>query len=192
VTDRTDEQLLVLASADAAAFEEFYRRNAGTVIRFAARRCSSPNEVHDLVAAIWLQVVASIGRFDETRGTGLAWVLGIAAHLCASDARRKASEAAAMRRLAGQRILEDQDLERLEAELAAASVARSIVSAIAELPPAEREVAELTVVEGLTPDEVASAIGVNAPAVRMRLARARRKLRRAVPAAEAAWIEEVV
>ena len=192
MTAATDEQLLVAARSDPAAFEEFYRRRVGTVLRFAARRTSSPGEVRDLVAAVWLQVVASIDRFDESKGTAAAWVLGIAAHLCATDARRKAAEAAAVRRLAGQRILDEDDHERLERELAAAAVAKELLAAIADLPAAEREVAELTLVEGLSLVEAARALGVRAPAVRMRLARARRKLRRAVPAGEAVWMEEVI
>lgn len=72
VAPATDEQLLVAARSDPAAFEEFYRRHVGTVVRFAARRTSSPAEVLDLVAAVWLQVVASIDRFDETKGTAAA------------------------------------------------------------------------------------------------------------------------
>jgi RNA polymerase sigma factor (sigma-70 family) len=192
VTAATDEQLLVASRADPAAFEEFYRRNVGVVVRFAARRSSSPGEVRDLVAAVWLQVVASIDRFDETKGSAAAWVLGIAAHLCATDVRRKKAETAAVRRLAGQRVLEQDDLERLEREIAAASVAREFLAAIAELPAAEREVAELSLVEGLSPGEASQALGVSAPAVRMRLARARRKLRQAVPAAEAVWTEEII
>jgi RNA polymerase sigma factor (sigma-70 family) len=192
VTPATDEQLLLAARSDPAAFEEFYRRHVNTVVRFAARRTKSPAEVLDLVAAVWLQVVASIDRFDESKGTAAAWVLGIAAHLCASDARRTTAEAAAVRRLAGQRILDEDDIARLEAELSAAAVSTDYLDAIASLPAAEREVAELTLVEGLSPVEAARALGMSAPAVRMRLSRARRKLRRAVPAGEAVWSEEAI
>ena len=112
MTAQTDEQLLVAARSDPAAFEEFYRRRVGTVVRFAASRASSPGDVVDLVAAVWLQVVASVDRFDETKGTAVAWLLGIAAHLCATEARRKGAEAVAVRRLGGQRILDDDDFER--------------------------------------------------------------------------------
>jgi RNA polymerase sigma-70 factor (ECF subfamily) len=94
---QTDEQLLVAARSDPSAFEEFYRRRVGMVRRFAVRRSSSPSEVHDLVAAVWLQVVASVDRFDEKKGTASAWVLGIAAHLCATETRRRTAEAKAVR-----------------------------------------------------------------------------------------------
>ena len=192
MTAQTDEELLVAARSDPGAFEEFYRRRVGTVVRFAARRTSSPGEVVDLVAAVWLQVVASVDRFDETKGTAAAWLLGIAAHLCASEARRKTAEAAAVQRLGAQRVLDNDDFERLEQEIAAAAVARDLLAAVADLPAAEREVAELTLVEGLSPSEAARALGVSPPAVRMRLARARRKLRRAVPVDETLWSEEVI
>lgn len=97
-----------------------------------------------------------------------------------------------MRRLAWQRILHEDDNLRLEGELAAAAVTNDYLEAIASLPAAEREVAELTLVEGLSPAEAARALGMSAPAVRMRLSRARRKLRRAVPAGEAVWSEEAI
>ncbi len=192
LTPETDEQLLVAARSDPSAFEEFYRRHVGMVSRFAVRRSSSPSEVHDLVAAVWLQVVASVDRFDEKKGTASAWVLGIAAHLCATEARRRAAEAKAVQRLGDQRVLDDDDFERLEQEIAAAAVASDLLAALADLPPAEREVAELTLVEGLSPNEAAHALGMKAPAVRMRLARARRKLRRTVPVDETVWSEEVI
>jgi RNA polymerase sigma factor (sigma-70 family) len=190
--EASNEELLTSSRRDPEAFAAFYRRNVGAVVRFAAKRSASVEELHDLVAAIWLEAVASIDRYDERKGTASGWLLGIAGHLCASDARRKAAETAALRRLAGQRVLVDEDYERLESELVAAAVSANIVQAISGLAPAEREVAELTIVEGLSASEAAAALGITPPALRMRLARARRKLRRAVPAAEAAWIEEVV
>jgi RNA polymerase sigma factor (sigma-70 family) len=175
----TDEALLVAARTDPAAFEAFYRRRVALVVRFAARRSSTPSEVVDLVSAIWLEVVASIDRFDERRGTAVGWVLGIAAHLCASDARRRGAEAAAVGRLAALRVLDEDDHDRLVEELDASSAVKGVVAAIRALPEGERAVAELALVEGLSPAEAARALGIAAPAVRMRLARARRKLRAA-------------
>jgi RNA polymerase sigma-70 factor, ECF subfamily len=97
-----------------------------------------------------------------------------------------------VRRLAGQRMLGEDDIARLEAELSAATVSNDYLAAIASLPAAEREVAELTLIEGLSPVEAARTLGMSAPAVRMRLSRTRRKLRRAVPAGEAVWSEEAI
>jgi RNA polymerase sigma factor (sigma-70 family) len=186
VTDRDDERLLVDARTDPAAFEEFYRRHVAVVVRFAARRRSSPEQVVDLVAATWLEVVASIDRFDPARGRTLGWILGIGANLCASsDARRRQRELEATTRLAGQRALTDDDYVRLEQEIDAAAIAPQLLAAIEQLPPSERAVAELTFVDGLTPIEASSALGIRPPAARMRLARARRKVQATIELPEA-------
>lgn len=178
VTDpRTDRELLVAARVDTAAFEELYRRLVGATIRFAARRAERPSDVVDLVAAVWLEVVASLDRYEPERGDALPWILGIAAKLCAVERRRRAREHEVFRRLGGRRAFEEDDYERLESEIDAAGVAPALRQGLRELPPSERAVAELVFLDGLTPAEAAEALGVRSPAVRMRLARARRKLR---------------
>jgi DNA-directed RNA polymerase specialized sigma24 family protein len=48
---------------------------------------------------------------------------------------------------------------------------------LARLPAGERAVMELVALDGLTPTEAAEALGILPPAARMRLARARRRLR---------------
>lgn len=174
---RTDRELLVASRVETAAFEELYRRHVGATIRFAARRAERPNDVVDLVAAVWLEVVASLDRFEPHRGDALPWILGIAANLCAVERRRRAREHEVVRRLGGRRALDEDDYERLEGEIDAAGAAPALRRGLLELPPAERAVAELVFLDGLTPSEAAEALGIRSPAVRMRLARARRKLR---------------
>jgi RNA polymerase sigma factor (sigma-70 family) len=107
----------------------------------------------------------------------LPWILGIAANLCAVERRRQAREHEVIRRLGGHRSLDTDDFERLEGEIDAAGAAPALRHRLGELPPSERAVAELVFLDGLTPAEAAAALGIRAAAVRMRLARARRKLR---------------
>ena len=174
---RTDRELLVASRVETGAFEELYRRHVGATIRFAARRAESASDVVDLVAAVWLEVVASLDRYEPSRGDALPWILGIAANLCAVERRRRNREHEVFRRLGGRRALEEDDYERLEGEIDAAGVAPVLRQGLRELPPSERAVAELVFLDGLTPSEAAEALGIRSPAVRMRLARARRKLR---------------
>ena len=53
----------------------------------------------------------------------------------------------------------------------------AVRAAVAALPAADREVLTLTAWEGLSAGEVAVVLGISAPAVRTRLARARARLR---------------
>jgi RNA polymerase sigma-70 factor (ECF subfamily) len=110
----------------------------------------------------------------------LPWILGIAANLCAVERRRAARERDAVRRLAGHRALDEEDALRLVREIDAANVAPRLRDALARLPRGERAVAELVLLDELTPTEAAAALGLHPAAVRMRLTRARRKLRSVV------------
>jgi RNA polymerase sigma factor (sigma-70 family) len=176
----SDEALLVRAARDPGAFEALYRRHVDAVVRFAARHSTDPEAVVDLASAVWLEVVASLDRFDPRRGRALPWILGIAANLCASERRRRAREREAIRRLAGRRVLDEDDYAKLEREIDAARAAATLHREIGDLPPAERVTAELVLIEGLTPAQVGDALGIPSSAVRMRLTRARRRLRAAV------------
>lgn len=122
----TDEQLLARAGEDPAAFEEFYRRHVGKVAGFAVRRCSTPGEVPDLVAAVWLEVIESAPLFNPARGRAVPWLLGVAANLMASEARRSRREREAKARLAGRRVLDDDDYTRLEEEIDATGLSSNL------------------------------------------------------------------
>jgi RNA polymerase sigma factor (sigma-70 family) len=176
----TDEQLLAHAGKDPAAFEEFYRRHVGKVVGFAVRRCSRPGEVPDLVAAVWLEAIESAHLFNPARGRAVPWLLGVAANLMAAEARRSRREHEAKARLAGRRVLDDDDYIRLEEEIDAAGITGDLRNAISVLPEGERAVVELVVLDDLTPGQAAKALGILSATARMRLARGRTKLRRSL------------
>ena len=166
---------------------------AAPAARFAARRANRPSDVVDLVAAVWLEVVASLDRYEPERGDALPWILGIAANLCASERRRQAREREVVHRLGARRSPSDDDYERLESAIDALSVAPALREGLRALPPGERAVAELVLLDELTPEEASQALGIRAAAVRMRLARARRMLRAVAggSTAHATFAEEV-
>ena len=179
VTRPTDAELIAAMPDDAAAMETLYRRHRLAVIKFAARRVDSPQEVVDLVGAVWLEVISSIDRFDPRHSEALPWILGIASHLSAADRRRRARERELTLRLGGRRILDPDDLARLEEQMDALTAARTLRRELESLPPSERAIAELVFIDDLTPRQAAEALGLSGAAARMRLSRARRKLRQA-------------
>jgi RNA polymerase sigma factor (sigma-70 family) len=146
------------------------------------RRCSRPDDVPDVVAAVWLEVIESTHLFNPAKGRAVPWLLGVAANLVASEARTRRREDEAKARLAGQRVLDEDDYARLEEEIDAAGVSVDLRDAIATLPEGERIVVELVILEGLTPGQAAKALGILSPTTRMRLARGRMKLRWSLPA----------
>ena len=178
--DASERGLMARLGTDPAAFEEFYRRHVDAVTLFAVRRVALPDQAADLVAEVFLEVIESAGRYDPDRGEPIAWVMGIAVNLAAAQRRRRASEARAVAQISGQRLLAPDDYAELEAQIDAARAARVLHEAIARLPEGQRELLALVSIDGLTPVQAARTLGIHPAAGRMRLARARRRVRAAL------------
>lgn len=102
----TDEALLSRARSDPDAFELFYRRHVERIIRFAARRTTSPHEVADLVADVFVAAISSLDHFDPGRGDAVAWLYGIANNVAANRWRVGRRRLTTDRRIAGRRLLD--------------------------------------------------------------------------------------
>jgi RNA polymerase sigma factor (sigma-70 family) len=82
-----------------------------------------------------------------------------------------------MRRLAGRRELDQDQVEELLDRIDAERAGRDLVRELAALPERDRAVVELVDIAGLKPKEAATALGLAPGTVRMRLMRARARLR---------------
>ncbi|MFF8670240.1 RNA polymerase sigma factor [Streptomyces sp. NPDC015242] len=165
------------AARDPQLFEEFYRRHVDAVTSFVARRVTDAHTAADLTAEIFLAVLDSAHTYRPTRGSETAWLYGIARNVISSEYRRLAREAERDRRISGRRLLEADDIVRLEDKLDAESPARRARAALEQLPPGERAVLELIVIDQLTVTEAAAALGIRRTTARVRLHRARKALR---------------
>jgi RNA polymerase sigma factor (sigma-70 family) len=162
---------------DPAAFEVFYRQHVALITRFVARRVADPHGVADLTAEVFLAVIGSAHAYRPGRGPQAAWLYGIARNVIAGERRRSANERRAADRIAGQRLLDDDDITRLEEKIDAESPGRAAYLALARLPEDERAVLELVAIDGLAVKEAAAALGIRPGAARVRLHRARRAAR---------------
>ncbi|MFF7948729.1 RNA polymerase sigma factor [Streptomyces griseorubiginosus] len=165
------------AARDPQLFEEFYRRHVEAMTSFLARRVADPHTVADLTAEIFLAVLDSAHTYRASRGSERAWLYGIARNVVSSERRRVARETDRDRRISGRRLLEPDDIARLEDKLDAESPGRRALAALERLPAGERAVLELVAVDELTVGEAATALGISQVAARVRLHRARKSLR---------------
>lgn len=78
--------------------------------------------------------------------------------------------------MSGRRLLDSDDVARLEERIDAEHPARRAFEAMAALPEGERAVLELVVLDQLTVTEAAAALGIRQGTARVRLHRARRAL----------------
>ena len=166
-------------SGAAAEFERIYRAQVDAVTAFFARRSADPQIVADLTADTFVQVIVSFGTFDPGKGSARAWVFGIARRVYATYCEAHTQQRDKVVRLAGRRELDSDQVEELLDRIDAERAGRGLVIGLTALPALDRHVVELVDLAGLRSKEAASVLGVSPGAVRMRLMRARARLRKA-------------
>ncbi|RFS82263.1 sigma-70 family RNA polymerase sigma factor [Actinomadura spongiicola] len=177
----TDPADVTAIGRDPAALEVFYRRHVADVTRFVARRISDPHTVDDLTTEVFLAAIDAAERYQVGRGTPRAWLLGIARNVVAAEWRRHSGELDKAQRAGGHRHLDGDDIVRLEEQIDAERAARDLYGTLSVLPRRLRSVIELVDLDGLPLAEAAAALGIRDGTARVRLHRARRRLKAAVP-----------
>ena len=160
-------------------FEALYRANVAAVTAYFARRSAEPQTVADLTADTFVQAITSLATFDPRKGTPRAWVFGIARRIYAAHCQARSQQRSKVERLAGRRELAADEVGELIDRIDAERPGRALVSGLTTLPAADRAVVELVDLAGLQPKEAVQVLGVAAGTLRMRLMRARARLRKA-------------
>lgn len=161
-----------------AEFEDAYRENVSAITAYFARRYREPQEVADLVSETFVDAIGCFARFDPRRGTARAWLFGIARHVYAHHCAQAVNGRDTTSRLAGLRELENDELDELAAKIDAQRAGRRLMELCRSLPPLELAAIELVDFAGLRPKEAATALGISPNALRVRLFRARARLRK--------------
>jgi RNA polymerase sigma-70 factor (ECF subfamily) len=165
---------------DPRAFEAFYRAHVEEVQRFVARRVDDPYLAADLTAEVFVAGIDAAAGYRRELGTPTAWLFGVARIVVASEHRRAARERRANARVEGRRLLDEDDVERMQERIDAAVHSRALFAAVAQLPEGERAVLELVALDELSVTEAAAVLGVRPVTARVRLHRARGALRRQI------------
>lgn len=173
----TDEDLLRATGAgDEEAFLEIYRRYRDRVFGFAYRMTGSAETARDVTHTCFTSLLAEPLRYDGRRASLGTYLCQAARNLSLRHARRAWREPATglQADLRPSRVA--SPLEALLEEERARIVRQSVLS----LPPLHREVLILVEYEELDLATVAEVVGAEEGAVKVRLHRARRKLRAAL------------
>ena len=166
------------------AFEAAYRDAGTAVLGYALRRSSTREDALDVVADTF--AIAWRRRTDLPAAPAEVrpWLFGIA-RLCLANAVRSSHRAGRLgRRLADSFV--DTALPDPSAIAEARAESRRVREALDQLSADDRELVTLIAWEGLTPTEAASALGLSPGTARVRLHRARTRLRAALSAVPAA------
>ncbi|WP_107421686.1 RNA polymerase sigma factor [Streptomyces sp. CB02488] len=168
-------------ASDPAGFAAFYEQQFDAVLGFVTRRVDNPHLAADLTADIFVAALESAHTYDARRGVPVAWLYGISRNVLNTHFQGSVREQRAVARIRGHRLLDEQDLGAIEARIDADRAARDMASAHAALSEPLRKVLDLVALDGLTVREAAQALGITVTAARVRLHRARKALRGAVP-----------
>jgi RNA polymerase sigma-70 factor (ECF subfamily) len=176
---RREQAELAEIATDPEAFEAFYRRHVEAVALFLARRVADPHTVADLVADVFLAALDSAHTYRSGLGSEIGWLYGVARNTLSAESRRAVRELRLANRIGGRRLLDADDVSRMEDRIDAEAPARRAIEAMAGLPGSERAVLELVAIDQLSVGEAAVALGIRQGTARVRLHRARQALRQA-------------
>lgn len=175
-----DEELVQAArGGDKGAFGELIRRHRPLLLGVCRRALGDPVLAEDAAQEAVLQALLGLDRLRDPARFG-SWLAGIGLNLCHRLRRQRAREAWSWEAILGGRtIAAPADPAPGLDELAEARDLRDrIERAVARLPPGQRAAVALHYLEGLTQAETALLLGIETGAVKTRLHKARRTLRR--------------
>ncbi len=164
-------------AGSAAAFDGLYRAHAGRLTRRVRARCGRDEHVvADIVQEAFLRALESLDRLRDPARFG-AWI-GVIADRVIVDHHRAAARS---------RPLDDEISDRLPCADAppccvaeARDTAHLVTRAVATLSPRDAEAITLVSTFGLSPAEVGRVVGISPGAAKVRVHRARARLRAAM------------
>jgi len=173
-----DEDLMTLVDAkDSDAFAVIYDRHGGAAYSLAHRIVGEAGMAEDVTQEAFLSIWRSTARFDATRGSVRAWVLGIVRNR-AIDALRRTARPAPKLDLDDDAVLETRPAAQLtEAEAIRRETADRLRQALGLLPREQSQVIELAYFGGFSHSEIADMLGAPIGTVKGRMRLGLEKIR---------------
>lgn len=156
------------------------QRHRDSVFRIALNNINDPDEALDITQESFVSAFASLRRYDPARPFR-AWIASITINKCRDWARRRKVRQFLFfaKPIEGAFDVVSEDRNPEEQAVASEEIAE-MRTALASLPEKLRTPVILCLVEGMSQDEAASALGVNRKTVETRIYRARKLLAEAI------------
>lgn len=176
-----DDDVLVnlLARRDPAALETLYDRHSRLAYSVALRVLIDQHRAEDVVQEAYVKLWRQPDLFDSERGRFQPWFLQLVRHRAVDVLRSRSREHVRKSDDAGEDVWqtlpdpgpppEDQVVATLDRE--------SVVDALDQLPPEQREVIELAYFGGLAQSEIAAHLSVPLGTVKTRVRLGMKRLR---------------
>jgi RNA polymerase sigma-70 factor (ECF subfamily) len=145
-----------IAAGDKAAVDECLKTYGGLVWSLARRMLRNSDDAEDAVQEIFLDVWKNAGKYDESQASETTFIAMIA--------RRRLIDRI---RFASRRISADglddvlaEPMDRADRKMQTTLEANDAVKALNALRPEQRQVLQLSIVQGLSHQEIADRIGI--------------------------------
>jgi len=158
------------------AFELMYDRHGGAAFSLAYRMVGNKVTAEDITQEAFLSIWRSRLRYDQARGSVRTWVLGIV-HNRAIDALRRGTVHERRRETLDGVEERHEAKERTDVEAARREEARSVHSALDELPEEQRRTIELAYFGGFSHSQIADMLGMPLGTVKGRMRLGLEKMR---------------
>jgi RNA polymerase sigma-70 factor, ECF subfamily len=173
----SQEELVAAArDGDQGAFEELVRQTYVASYTLAYRLTGNEEDARDVVQETYLRAWKAIRRFrgDSQFST---WLYRITANTSASMTQRRSRHRAESLDDAGMEVVDERAFVNPEASSEASALQERLSAAVAGLPPKLRAVVVLKDVYDLSHEDIAEELGISEAAAKVRLHRARKRLR---------------
>jgi RNA polymerase sigma factor (sigma-70 family) len=177
----SDAAEIAASHADPERFAVIFDRHADEINRYAVRRLGS-QAAADVVSEVFLAAFRNRGRYQPDRADARPWLYGIATRVISQHLRTEGRRAQALASVPVP-APEDFPADDIGDRITAERLSPALLSVLAALSPADRELVLLVAWAGLPYEHAAQAMGIPVGTVRSRLHRVRAKVRRAIDAA---------
>ena len=151
---RVRRTVVAARAGDQDAMRELYVRHVAAVHAHVLRVVGDVHDADDVTQQVFAKLLTGLDRYRPGEAPFVAWVLRVAHH-CAIDHVRRARQIG----------VDDGDEPEARDDRRAQEARTSLHTALASLPQAQRDVLLLTHLVGLTPQEIADALGRSVRAV---------------------------
>jgi RNA polymerase sigma-70 factor, ECF subfamily len=160
---RDDQALMTaMAAADRSALGELYDRHAPRLLAICLRLLRDRSEAEDVLVEVFWEIWERAGRYEPRRASPLTYLATVARSRALDRLRRRRHEARALAATQSWAALaQDCSREVLGplADTLAQEQRRRVRLALDALAPTQRQVVELSFLDGLSHQEIAERLG---------------------------------
>jgi len=173
-----DDVAARFAAGDERALREAYDAHGSLVFAYCTRNLASRADAEDAMQQVFVAAWQGRDRFDATKGSLPGWLLGIARHKVADQARAAGRRSDLVDRQAAVAVVADASGGGGSADAPEVVLDRLVVgNALAGLPDEQRRILELAFYDDLTHTQIAQVLGLPLGTVKSHIRRGLGRLR---------------